>query len=133
MLSSYCIVGSVETTVCAPLRINVPNSRVSYFVTRRALLDELDKNLLHNSQGRCVVMIGMGGIGKTQLALEFCLRAEEARKFMTIIWINASTPVSVMQGYSIAAKKLSRGDHNSNEDEEILSFVKAILNNKNDP
>lgn len=37
----------------------------------------------------------MGGSGKTQLALEFRRQAEEILNFMAVIWIDASSPVSI--------------------------------------
>ena len=48
----------------------------------------------------------MGGSGKTQLALELCRQMEESLDFMAVLWIDASSPYSVIQSYKMIAKKM---------------------------
>ena len=38
-----------------------------------------------------VILIGMGGAGKTQLALEYCRRMKDERRFRAIFWLDASS------------------------------------------
>ena len=51
------------------------------------------------------VLHGMGGSGKSQLALWCCQKARE-RKFTATLWINASSPSTVMQSYRSILKTI---------------------------
>src|SRR4051794_31627641 len=54
----------------------IPSLRVSQFVQRVGLLEEikasLDDTTAHAPDVKIIVLLGMGGQGKTQLALEYC-------------------------------------------------------------
>ena len=73
------------------------------------------------------MLLGMGGSGKTQLALELCRQAEENLGYMAVIWINASSPVSVMQSYKAVAKKISKGRQDGANSEDVISLVQDTL------
>jgi hypothetical protein len=69
----------------------------------------------------------MGGSGKIQLALEFCRQAREGLGFMTVIWIDASSPVSVTQSYGVIARKLSGDQRDDADSAATISFVQDTL------
>ena len=69
----------------------------------------------------------MGGSGKTQLALELCRQAEEDLGYMAVIWINASSPVSVMQSYEAVAKKILKNQQDDANSEDVISLVQDTL------
>ncbi|KAA3665083.1 MAG: ATP-binding protein, partial [Chloroflexi bacterium] len=76
----------------------VPFPRNTYFVGREAELDALHNALTANGQGQVGInpagLTGMGGIGKTQLAVEYCYRALAAAHFPDgIFWLNAAFPL----------------------------------------
>ncbi|EDN99634.1 hypothetical protein SS1G_02492 [Sclerotinia sclerotiorum 1980 UF-70] len=48
----------------------VPNRRVNGFIGREDILDKIEKGLSSESQSRVVVLRGLGGQGKTQIALD---------------------------------------------------------------
>src|SRR5258708_12498158 len=48
----------------------------------------------------------MGGAGKTQLALEYCQRMKDSRKFRAIFWLDASSRNSLYSSIEAAAKQL---------------------------
>ena len=131
-MSLPCIAGFIESTPCSPLLINVPDNLVSYFVTRKGLLDDIFANLLHDRPKRPVILLGMGGVGKTQLVLDLCRQAKENTKFKVMVWIDATSPVSVMQSYKTAAKKFSKCDQDM-DDEDVISLVKDNLSDRKDP
>jgi tetratricopeptide (TPR) repeat protein len=47
-----------------------------------------------------VVLWGMGGCGKTQLALEHCRQGREQGRYKSIFWIDASSPNSIAQSFA---------------------------------
>ena len=101
-------VSSVKANAQTFLRINIPQKRVSHFVTRRTLLADIADRLFNADSTKPVVLLGMGGAGKTQLALELCRQAEENDKFGAIIWVDASSRKSVIQSYRLIAEKILR-------------------------
>jgi hypothetical protein len=77
------------------------------FFGRQALLEQLDTHLLPSttasfssqpSKQRHVVLCGMGGIGKTSVALEFFFSRLE--KFDAVFWIRANEPGKLEDGKS---------------------------------
>jgi len=72
-----------------PARVRpVPN-----FVGRGAVLDELATMLAPREDGDLpgVVLVGLGGIGKTQVAARYAADASAARRFDHIAWLHADT------------------------------------------
>lgn len=51
----------------------------------------------------------MGGFGKSQLALDFCERAESNRWFKAIFYVDDSSPNTVAQSYTMIAEKITKG------------------------
>src|ERR1700728_4076126 len=121
------IAGSAQSIADAPFRINVPQISVSHLVARQALLAEMSDRFLNHTSSRTIVLLGMGGSGKTQLALEFCRQAEESLGFMAIIWIDASSPASVAQSYKIIAKNISKDRQDDVESDITISLVHNTL------
>jgi len=53
-----------------------------------------------------VVLIGMGGAGKTQLALEYCRRMKDSRRLGAIFWLDTSSRNALYSSMETAAKQL---------------------------
>lgn len=84
---------------------NVP--RVSTFVERPAEMAELERVLLpkrQNYQQKCFVLHGLGGIGKTQLAVEFV--SQHQRQFSAVFWLDGRSKDSVMQSIASCASRI---------------------------
>ena len=109
------------------LGTNVPKKSVSYFVKRVDILIELDKCLSSKSETTSVVLLGMGGSGKTQLALEICRRAEAESNFTAIFWIDASSPATVTQSYNTIARKVAGRSQSIADVEDSMAIVEGIL------
>ncbi|KAF3939778.1 hypothetical protein ABW19_dt0210354 [Dactylella cylindrospora] len=96
---------------------------------RDDILKELDQKLLpsvesHQSNQRRFVLFGLGGSGKTQIALKF---AEENReKFWGIFWVDASSTTTIEQSFIDIARigQLLERD---------LKAAKRWLSNSNQP
>ena len=58
------------------------------FVAREKELSNMYELLYDYSNRTCVVLYGLGGIGKTQLAIEYIKRHKE--KYTAVFWLNAN-------------------------------------------
>jgi len=81
-------------------------SNINHFVKREAEAKQMD--VLLNPDGtaerKLVVLYGMGGIGKTQLAADFARRHKE--RFSAIFWIDGSSQDSVRRGLVACVARL---------------------------
>ncbi|MGK7872863.1 MAG: tetratricopeptide repeat protein [Xenococcaceae cyanobacterium] len=74
---------------------NLPRSGVRQFVGRNKALKDLNKQLQESERIAISTLTGMGGIGKTELALQYALadrdKAEEERSYQAgICWVDVS-------------------------------------------
>ncbi|MBB5926437.1 tetratricopeptide repeat protein [Streptomyces echinatus] len=56
------------------------------------------------------VVVGLGGVGKTQLAAHYARTAWQAGNLDVLVWITATTPQSIITGYTQAAAELLGAD-----------------------
>jgi len=68
-----------------------------------------------------VVLIGMGGVGKTQLALEYCRRMKDSRRLGAIFWLDASSCNTMYSSMETAAKQLLPDQVINNPDAAVAS------------
>ncbi|KAL1590352.1 hypothetical protein WHR41_00923 [Cladosporium halotolerans] len=71
----------------APLS-TVPFRRDPNYVQREPLAEELDRKL--SVPGAAVALVGLGGVGKSQLAIEHTYRVRDASKSTWVLWIHSS-------------------------------------------
>jgi hypothetical protein len=85
---------------------------VSQFVARDAEMQALEKALIKPpptaSRQKVVVVHGLGGIGKTQLVVEFA--REHYRRFSAVFWLDGSSEASLKQSFVEMAQRLPRGE-----------------------
>ncbi|KAJ3335743.1 hypothetical protein HDU93_004571 [Gonapodya sp. JEL0774] len=67
----------------------IPYLKNGKFVGRTGALEALEKKLFDINTSRKVAIVGLGGVGKTQLALEFAHRMKETHKDYCIFWLSA--------------------------------------------
>ena len=75
-------------------------------------MKELEQLTLGASPGtsrrNVVVVYGLGGIGKTQLVVEFARKHQ--RSYSGIFWLDGSTEASVKQSFMDMARRLPQGE-----------------------
>jgi hypothetical protein len=104
------------------------------FVAREAELGAIRKALHPVNEGRQrkqqqqqrLVLGGIGGIGKTQIALTYAQTPDSS--YRTVLWLNAATEISLKNGFATAAglifgSQVSR----SLEDEEVIRRTREWL------
>ncbi|CAN9176515.1 unnamed protein product [Alternaria alternata] len=85
----------------------IPFSQNPRFVGRELQLAELEAKLFGNDQTTTTLaIVGPGGTGKSQLALEVAHRTRQNNKDCSVFWIDASNKDSLYQSYADVAQKL---------------------------
>ncbi|KGQ07153.1 Nephrocystin-3 [Beauveria bassiana D1-5] len=96
-------------------------SAVPYFVARQDELRQMHK-LLRGLAGRLtVILYGLGGMGKTQLAMAYMKR--HFSEYHVAIWLNARDEMALKQSFARAAEKIQRLDPS-------LSYLSAALESR---
>ena len=92
-------------------------SHVECFVGRDKELDEISKELQYDGSRKMVVLHGLGGMGKTQLALAYAKQYRD--EYSAVFWMNSKDLDTLKQSYVAAANHIFR-DHPS------LVHLKAV-------
>ncbi|GAB1319497.1 hypothetical protein MFIFM68171_09707 [Madurella fahalii] len=79
----------------------IPFPRDLDFVNRGDILDQIDKQCSRPA-GR-VALVGLGGVGKSQLAIEYAHRIAEQQPDKWVFWIHAGTQARVDEGFRTIA------------------------------
>jgi tetratricopeptide (TPR) repeat protein len=104
----------------------VPFPRNEYFVGRDSQLKELTERLNTDQFCRRVAVWGLGGVGKTQIVLQFAYETRKTSPTCSIFWVYASTSASFESCYARIAECLKlhgRTDPNAN----VNLLVQAAL------
>ncbi|KAM0137652.1 hypothetical protein ACHAO1_003971 [Botrytis cinerea] len=104
------------------------------FVAREKELSEMHKLLKDHSSRSCVILHGLGGIGKTQLAISYTRRHKE--KYTAIFWLNANDEDSLKLSFRDIAQQVLRYHPSTtmlssidldNDLDQVVSVVKNWL------
>ncbi|KAK3386814.1 violaceus kinesin [Podospora didyma] len=77
----------------------VPFDKNPRFVGHESRLDVLEKRIFNDEDSRFVAITGLGGAGKTQLALALVYRIEAMHKNCKIFWVSATSMENFERGY----------------------------------
>ncbi|KAH7308547.1 hypothetical protein B0I35DRAFT_442174 [Stachybotrys elegans] len=77
---------------------------VNHFVARSNELTHMYEVLKWNGERRTVVLHGLGGMGKTQLAIAYAKR--HRKDYSAVIWLNAKDEASLRQSFAQAAERI---------------------------
>lgn len=110
---------------------NVLIPRNNTFCGREEILQNMRKHLGPSSRGidsrlQTCFLYGLGGIGKTQIAAEYCYRYR--REYDGIFWIRASTEANVAKGYR-SILDLIEPDQSITDTNQAISVVNQWLSN----
>ncbi|WP_051367245.1 FxSxx-COOH system tetratricopeptide repeat protein [Hamadaea tsunoensis] len=101
---------------------NLPQ-RNSVFIGRSVLLDQLHERLAGNVMVVVQALYGMGGVGKTQAALEYAYRF--SAYYDVLWWISAEQPSQVRSGLAALAERLGL-PVGENAEENIEAVLEAL-------
>jgi hypothetical protein len=81
-------------------------SDIEHFVAREDELREIHKALSGDGSRHIVVLHGLGGIGKTQLAIAYAKRHKD--NYSAIFWLNIKDEDSLKQSFARVARQILR-------------------------
>ncbi|RAQ98585.1 kinesin light chain 3 [Stemphylium lycopersici] len=85
----------------------IPFSQNNCFVGRESQLAKLEAELFNDKQTTTFAIVGPGGTGKSQLALELAHRTKQNNQNCSVFWIDASNVDSLDQSYAGISQKLN--------------------------
>ncbi len=110
-----------------PCLWNVPFNRNPNFAGRSELLVRLHRDLTSGRPGAGTqVLCGLGGVGKTQLAVEYAYR--HARDYRLVRWIRADEPATLVADYAALAGELRLPTAEDRNQQQNLEAVRDWLN-----
>ena len=83
---------------------------VNEFVDRPSEIEGLEKHLIpsrRKQQRKVVVLSGLGGIGKTQLSIEFARRHQ--LRFSAVVWLDGRSEDGLKQSIAAVASRIPKG------------------------
>jgi hypothetical protein len=81
-------------------------SHVGLFVGRDEELGRIHQELQYDGARKTAVVHGLGGMGKTQLALAYAQRHKD--EYLAVFWINSNDVDTLKQGYAAAVRRIYR-------------------------
>ncbi|HLI71271.1 MAG TPA: NB-ARC domain-containing protein [Ktedonobacteraceae bacterium] len=118
---------------------SVPYPRNPHFTGRDEIFEQLDQHLLPESQheqaatrraalAQPQAIKGLGGIGKTQITLEYAYRAREQGHYTHVFWINAASEEAIITGFVALADLLPDfSAKNETDQRKVVTEVKRWL------
>ena len=122
-----------QTNSLKPL-FHVPYERYPYFTGREELFEEIRRKM-HDDQLKGykhrIALYGLGGVGKTQISLEYCFRYKDDYDY--VFWLSAVDQARLLSSFrEIADILIEHGERISGETtDEISRAVLRLLESKN--
>ena len=87
----------------------LPTLPVGCFIKRPVLMRQLKERSIRTEGTKCpvVVLLGMGGQGKSQLTMEFCRLGRLVGEFKAIFWIDATSNASLDRSFENIIARIS--------------------------
>ena len=114
---------------------DIPSFRLPHFVVRKALLKRLRESFERSnttSSSIIVVLLAMGGAGKTELALEYCRGVRDSGTHRAIFWLDASSRNALFRGMEVIAAHLLP-EQVIDHPHTALTLVKKVLSSWSEP
>jgi len=105
---------------------NLPFPRNPFFTGRETYLEQLEKHFKENNNVP-IALSGLGGIGKTQLALEYAHR-NYRKEYRAVLWVNAANKAALEASYISLAHLLDLPKKDTGKIALIIQEVKTWLN-----
>lgn len=137
VLSQVAFPSRVETTSPSSRICNIPFARNPLFTGREDLLHQLHQKLTSDTTSDATTatvaaltqpqaLKGLGGIGKTQMAVEYAYRYQESYPY--ILWVNAATLEALIASFVAIAELLPSFPAKDEQDQnKVVESIKRCL------
>ncbi|GKZ75538.1 hypothetical protein AnigIFM56816_000191 [Aspergillus niger] len=98
----------------------VPFGRNTRFIGRQKEIEALKQMVLARGHIRKAAISGLGGVGKTQIALELAYRLQSEHIGYSVFWISAISMEAVDQAYLEISEQLGLADGRSGEVKQVV-------------
>ncbi|KAF7941076.1 hypothetical protein EAE99_000713 [Botrytis elliptica] len=119
---------SIQPLTILPSYFEVPTGRkISHFIGRGEVLARIDSAHSRSSSSKAgiVVLRGLGGQGKTQIALEYCHVSRN--KFKAVFWVDASSESSAIRSFETIYAKIKGPGNDCVSGDAKLEVVKNTI------
>ncbi|EWY97259.1 hypothetical protein FOYG_05727 [Fusarium oxysporum NRRL 32931] len=99
----------------------IPFTKNPHFTGRSTILSALEDKFFGPDQSQKMALVGLGGVGKTQIALRFAYQMKEKRPDYSIFWVPVLSDETAERAYVDIAKKLRL--QKSSEDDDVKDLV----------
>ena len=141
MLTTFTLPTSDSTSSppADPAVWNVPHLRNLHFTGRDELLDRLDQQLSSEAQDDMTTtrraaltqpqaIKGLGGNGKTQIAVEYAYRSRDLDRYTHTFWVNAASEEALLTSFVALAELLPAFPAKSETDQsKLVAAIKRWL------
>ncbi|OHW99942.1 phosphorylase superfamily protein, partial [Colletotrichum incanum] len=109
-----------------PVHYVIPLEKNRRFIERAGISDL--KRMLFDQKSQTVALVGLGGVGKTQIALDIAYWVKDNKTEYSVFWVPALSFASFEQAYTNIAKDL--GISSQTESEDVKTSVRQFLSSK---
>jgi tetratricopeptide (TPR) repeat protein len=112
--------------------LSVPFLRNKKFIGRDTILADLQQKLFIEQDCQKLAIVGLGGVGKTQVALQFAYWAREHRPEYAVLWVSALSRASFEQAYLQLGKAFNVPIDDKDEDpmETVRQYLSSVAAGK---
>lgn len=116
-----------QQATASPLLWNIPYPRNPFFTGRDALLASLETRFKQQQVAltQPLALHGLGGIGKTQIALEYVYRSAAA--YQAVLWISAETYETTLASLLSIAQALDLPERHAQDRHHVVQAVTRWL------
>jgi len=107
----------------------LPPARTARFFDRDDIIENIEKHFENRTSDtlRSLALYGMGGVGKSHVALKYIERKQSNKEIDAIFWVQADNHVAIQQSFSEIALRLKLTDARADSHNENRLIVKAWL------